>query len=85
MTSHDSVQLDMIQLTLFYDPAKFFLKQGIFELLWTNSLIQGVIDSRFQGHITTKCDSGIEADYKDHIFIKDGDFWGPIFRRKQDV
>ena len=53
MTSHDSVQLDMIQLTPFYDPDKFFLKQGIFELLWTNSLIQGVIDSRFQGHIMT--------------------------------
>ena len=30
MTSYDLVQLDMIQLTPFYDPAKFYHKRSIF-------------------------------------------------------
>ena len=35
MMSYDSIQVDMIQLTPFYEPAKFYLKWDIFELLWT--------------------------------------------------
>ena len=35
MMSYDSIQVDMIQLTPFYEPAKFYLKWDIFELLRT--------------------------------------------------
>ena len=50
MTSYDLVQLDMIQLTPFYDLAKFYLKLcHFFELLWTNPLIQGFLTVSTQG------------------------------------
>ena len=49
LTSYDLVQLDMIQLTPFYEPAKFYLKWDIFELLRTNPLIQGVLQQQFTG------------------------------------
>ena len=49
MMSYDSIQVDMIQLTPFYEPAKFYLKWDIFELLRTNPLIQGFFQQQFTG------------------------------------
>ena len=52
MMSYDSIQVDMIQLTPFYEPAKFYLKWDISELLRTNPLIQGFFNSSLQDHNT---------------------------------
>ena len=52
MTSYDSIQVDMIQLTPFYDPAKFYLKWDIFQLLGPIPGSREFFNSSLQGHNT---------------------------------
>ena len=52
MMSYDSIQVDMIQLTLFYDPAKFYLKWDIFQLLGPIPWSREFFNSSLQGHNT---------------------------------
>ena len=52
MMSYDSIQVDMIQLTPFYDPAKFYLKWDIFELLSSIPRSREFFNSSLQGHNT---------------------------------
>ena len=52
MTLYDSIQVDMIQLTHFYDPAKFYLKWDIFQLLGPIPRSREFFNSSLQGHNT---------------------------------
>ena len=52
MMSYDSIQVDMIQLTPFYDTAKFYLKWDIFQLLGQVPRSREFFNSSLQGHIT---------------------------------
>ena len=52
ITSYYSIEVDMIQLTPFYDPAKFYLKQDIFELLSSIPRSREFFNSSLQGHNT---------------------------------
>ena len=52
MTSYDSIKVDMNQLTLFYDPAKFYLKWNIFQLLGPIPGSREFFNSSLQGHNT---------------------------------
>ena len=47
MTSYDSIQVNMIQHTHFYDPAKVYLKWDIFELL--GPIPGGAFQKQFTG------------------------------------
>ena len=58
MTSCDSIQVYMIQLTPFYDPAEFYIKQDIFELLSTIPRSREFFNSSLQGHNTKWCNPG---------------------------
>ena len=50
--SYDSIQVDMIQLTPFYDTAKFYLKWDIFQLLGQIPGSREFFNSSLQGHNT---------------------------------
>ena len=52
MTSYDPIKVDIIQLTLFYDPAKFYLKWNIFQLLGPIPGSREFFNSSSQGHNT---------------------------------
>ena len=52
MMSYDSIQVDMIQLTPFYDTAKFYLKWDIFQLLGQIPGSREFFNSSLQGHNT---------------------------------
>ena len=52
MMSYDSIQVDMILLTPFYDTAKFYLKWDIFQLVGQILGSREFFNSSLQGHNT---------------------------------
>ena len=71
MTSYDSIQIDLIQLIPFYDPAKFYLKQDIFELLSSIPRSREFFNSSLQGHNTKWCDPGRGCDTSSFVELNE--------------